>query len=155
MSEPRNQQKGSGGQKPGQQRNQAEVDKKRKRWREVGRQQEEQDKKRRESGVVPGDDKAPHSSEVWPMHAPVVLQTAHEREEITVAVRADDLLNGDTADPEQHPIAIALRRQDDVDDARVTKTETLVRRGKKWFRYNAPDKRLFNQLQKTLTAAPD
>jgi hypothetical protein len=89
------------------------------------------------------------------MHAPVVLQTAHEREEITVAVRADDLLNGDTADPEQHPIAIALRRQDDVDDARVTKTETLVRRGKKWFRYNAPDKRLFNQLQKTLTAAPD
>ena len=64
MSEPRNQQKGSGGQKPGQQRNQAEVDKKRKRWREVGRQQEEQDKKRRESGVVPGDDKAPHSSEV-------------------------------------------------------------------------------------------
>jgi hypothetical protein len=63
MSEPRNQQKGSGGQKPGQQRNQkpgqAEVDKKRKRWREVGRQQEEQDKKWRESGVVPGDDKAP------------------------------------------------------------------------------------------------
>jgi hypothetical protein len=41
------------------------------------------------------------------------------------------------------------------DDARVTKTVTLVRRGKKWFRYNAPDKRLFNQLQKTLTAAPD
>jgi hypothetical protein len=37
----------------------------------------------------------------------------------------------------------------------VTKTVTLVRRGKKWFRYNAPDKRLFNQLQKTLTAAPD
>jgi len=35
------------------------VDKKRKRWREVGRQQEEQDKKWRESGVVPGDDKAP------------------------------------------------------------------------------------------------
>jgi hypothetical protein len=65
------------------------------------------------------------------------------------------LLEGDTADPEQHPIAIALRRQNDVDDARVTKSETLVRRGKKWFRYNAPDKRLFNQLQKTLTAAPD
>src|SRR5262245_26336638 len=50
-----------------------------------------------------------------------------ESEEITVAVRADDLLEGDTADPEQHPIAIALRRQDDVDDARVTKKETLVR----------------------------
>ncbi|HMF25229.1 MAG TPA: hypothetical protein VKG24_24320 [Pseudolabrys sp.] len=73
-----------------------------------------------------------------------------EREEITVAVRADDLLEGNTADPERHPIAIALRRQDDVDDARVTKYETLVRRGKKWFRYDAPDKRLFKQLQKTL-----
>ena len=69
-----------------------------------------------------------------------------------VAVRADDLLKGDTANPKRHPIAIALRRQDDVDDARVTKNETLVRRGKKWFRYDAPDKRLFKQLQKTLTA---
>jgi len=47
-----------------------------------------------------------------------------ESEEITVAVRADDLLEGDTADPERHPIAIALRRQDDVDDALVTKNET-------------------------------
>jgi hypothetical protein len=75
-----------------------------------------------------------------------------ESEKITVAVRADDLLEGDTADPERHPIAIALRRQDDVDDARVTKSETLVRRGKQWFRYDAPDKRLFRQLQKTLTA---
>lgn len=69
-------------------------------------------------------------------------------------MRADDLLEGDTTDPERHPIAISLRRQDDVDDARVTKKETLVRRGKKWFRYDAPDKRLFKQLQKTLTA-PD
>jgi hypothetical protein len=42
--------------------------------------------------------------------------------------------------------------QDDVDDARVTKNETLVRRGEQWFRYDAPDKRLFKQLQKTLTA---
>jgi hypothetical protein len=74
-----------------------------------------------------------------------------ESEKITVAA---DLLEGDTADPERHPIAIALRRQDDVDDARVTKNETLVRRGKKWFRYDAPDKRLFRELQKTLTA-PD
>jgi hypothetical protein len=74
-----------------------------------------------------------------------------ESEEITVAVRADDLLEGDTTNPKRHPIAIALRRQDDVDDARVTKNETLVRRGKKWFRYDAPDKRLFKQLQKTLT----
>jgi hypothetical protein len=76
-----------------------------------------------------------------------------ESEEITVAVRADDLLEGDTADPERHPIAIALRRQDDDDAARVTKNETLVRRGKKWFRYDAPDKRLFKELQKTLTAS--
>jgi hypothetical protein len=74
-----------------------------------------------------------------------------ESEEITVAVRADDLLKGDTADPKRHPIAIALRRQDDVDDARATKNETLVRRGKKWFGYDAPDKRLFKELQKTLT----
>ena len=44
-----------------------------------------------------------------------------ESEVITAAVRADDLLEGDTADPERHPI-IALRRQD-VDDARVTKNE--------------------------------
>ena len=47
-----------------------------------------------------------------------------ESEEITVAVRADDLLEGDTADPERHPIAIALRRQNDVDDALVTTNET-------------------------------
>jgi hypothetical protein len=52
-------------------------------------------------------------------------------------------------------IAIALRRQNDIDDARVTKNETLVRRGKKWFRYDAPDKRLFKQLQKTLMTSPD
>jgi hypothetical protein len=76
-----------------------------------------------------------------------------ESEEITVAVRADDLLKGDTGDPERHPIALALRRQKNVDDARVTKNETLVRRGNKWFRYDAPDRRLFKQLQKTLTAS--
>ena len=76
-----------------------------------------------------------------------------ESEQITVAVRADDLLEGDTTDPERHPVAIALRRQEDVDDARVTKNETLVRRGKKWFRYDDPDQRLFKQLQKTLTSA--
>jgi hypothetical protein len=64
-----------------------------------------------------------------------------ESEEITVAVRVDDLLEGDTANPERHPIAIAVRRQDAVDDARV-----------KWFRYDAPNKRLFKKLQKTLTA---
>jgi hypothetical protein len=27
------------------------------------------------------------------------------------------------------------------------------RRGKKWFRYDAPDKQLFKQLQKTLTSS--
>ena len=52
MSEQRNQQKqqggrggqqGGGGQKPGQ-RQQAEVDKKRKRWREIGQKQEERTK---------------------------------------------------------------------------------------------------------------
>jgi len=37
----------------------------------------------------------------------------------------------------------------------VTKNETLVRRGKKWFRYDAPDKLLFNQLRKTLMTSPD
>ena len=56
-----------------------------------------------------------------------------ESEQITVAVRADDLLEGDTVNPQQHPIAIALRRQDDADEC-VTKNETLVRRGKQWFR---------------------
>jgi len=74
-----------------------------------------------------------------------------ESEKITVALRAEDLLEGDMTDPERHPIAIALRRQDDVDDARVTSNETLVRRGKQWFRYEAPDKQLFKKLQKTLT----
>ena len=77
---------------------------------------------------------------------------ADEGDEITVAVRANDLLEGDTADPKQHPIAIALRRQEDIDDARVTKRETLVRRGKKWFRYDAPDEQLFKQLRKTLAS---
>ena len=76
-----------------------------------------------------------------------------ESEEIAVAVSVDDLREGDPEDPERHPIAIALRRQDDVDDARVTNKETLVRRGKKWFRYDAPDKRRFKELQKTLTDA--
>jgi hypothetical protein len=33
-------------------------------------------------------------------------------------------------------VILAGFRQDDVDDARVTKNETLVRRGKKWFRYD-------------------
>ena len=75
-----------------------------------------------------------------------------ESEKINVAVSQDDLQAGNTKDPEQHPIAIALRRMRGVDDARVTNSETLIRRGKKWFRYDAPDKRLFEEPQKTLTA---
>jgi len=51
-------------------------------------------------------------------------------EDIQVAVRADDLIEGNMDDPEQHPIAIELRRQRDIDEARTTKNETLVRLGK-------------------------
>ena len=53
--------------------------------------------------------------------------------------------------PANCPIAAPHRH---CNDARVTKNETPVRRGKQWFRYDAPDKQLFKQLQKTLTA-PD
>ena len=66
-----------------------------------------------------------------------VIET-DESEEITVAVKPDDIQEGDEADPEQHPIAIALRRQPDIDDARVSKREVLIRRGEQWFRYGAP-----------------
>ena len=41
----------------------------------------------------------------------------------------DDLQAGDTKNPERHPIAIALRRQRGVDDARVSKREVLIKRG--------------------------
>jgi hypothetical protein len=74
-----------------------------------------------------------------------------ESEKINVAISQDDLQAGNTKDPEQHPVAIALRRMRGVDDARVTNSETLIRRGKKWFCYDAPDKRLFKELQKMLT----
>jgi hypothetical protein len=77
---------------------------------------------------------------------------ADETEKITAAVRIDDMQEGDPNDSAQHPIAIALCRQEDIDDARVTESETLVRRGKRWFRYDAPDKKLFKRLQKDLTA---
>jgi len=72
-------------------------------------------------------------------------------EDIKVAVSLDDLQAGDANDPDQHPIAIALRRSRGIDDARVTNSETLIRRGKRWFRYGAIDKQLFKELQKTLT----
>jgi hypothetical protein len=61
-----------------------------------------------------------------------------EREEITVAVKPEDMQQGDEADGEQRPIALALRRQRGIDDARVSKREVLIRRGEKWFRYGAP-----------------
>ena len=51
-----------------------------------------------------------------------------EGEDITVAVSADDLREGDTSDPEQHPIAIALRRQKGVDDARVRERDACPKR---------------------------
>ena len=63
---------------------------------------------------------------------------AAESEEITVAVSADDLEAGDAKNPERHPVAIALRRQSGVDDARVSKREVLLRRGNSWFRYDPP-----------------
>jgi len=80
---------------------------------------------------------------------------ADETEKITVAVRAGDMQDGDPNNPERHPIAIALRRQAGIDDARVSKRETLIRRGKHWFRFEPPNKRLFKELQKTLTSSPD
>jgi len=43
---------------------------------------------------------------------------ADETEEITVAVRADDMQVDDTRNPEHHPVAIALRRRRDVDDVK-------------------------------------
>jgi hypothetical protein len=61
-----------------------------------------------------------------------------EAETFTIAVKPEDIEEGDESDPEQHPIAIALRRQRGVDDARVSKREVLIRRGEKWFRYGAP-----------------
>jgi hypothetical protein len=61
-----------------------------------------------------------------------------DSEEIAVAVKPDDIQEGDEADPEQHPIALALRRQRGIDDARVSKREVLIRRGDQWFRYGAP-----------------
>jgi hypothetical protein len=61
-----------------------------------------------------------------------------EAETFTVAVKLDDMAEGDADDPTQHPIAIALRRQGGINDARVSKREVLIRRGNKWFRYGAP-----------------
>ena len=38
-----------------------------------------------------------------------------------------------------------------MSNARVTEDDTLIRRGKKWVRYDALGKQLLKQLQKTLT----
>ena len=56
-----------------------------------------------------------------------------EGEQFTIAVISDDILAGDVKDPERHPIAIALRRSRGIDDSRVTKNETLVRRASSGF----------------------
>jgi hypothetical protein len=61
-----------------------------------------------------------------------------ESEEISVAVKPEDIEEGNEKNPEQHPIAIALRRMPGIEDARVTKREVMIRRGKQWFRYGAP-----------------
>jgi len=74
---------------------------------------------------------------------------ADESNQFSVAVSAEDLQAGDPKNPERHPVAIALRRAHGIDDARVTNSETLIRRGKKWFRYDAPDKKLLKDLKKT------
>jgi len=57
---------------------------------------------------------------------------------INVEIEAEDMQEGDEADPERHPLAIALRRQRGVKDARVSKREVLIRRGDEWFRHGAP-----------------
>ena len=73
---------------------------------------------------------------------------ADETEKITVTVRLNDMLAGDPKNPERHPIAIALRRQQGVDDARVTDADPTRQ---DVVRFDAPDKGLFKELQKTLT----
>ena len=53
---------------------------------------------------------------------------ADESEEITLAVNAEGLREPDIKDA----IAKALRQQRGVHDARVSKSEVLVRRGDQW-----------------------
>jgi len=52
--------------------------------------------------------------------------------------KADDMAAAKLAEPEKHPIAVALRRQRGIADARVSRREVLIRRGKLWYRYDAP-----------------
>lgn len=51
--------------------------------------------------------------------------------------KPEDIQESDETNPGRHPIAIALRRQNGVDDARVSKREVLIRRGDHWFRYES------------------
>jgi hypothetical protein len=57
-----------------------------------------------------------------------------ESEEITIAIKADDLRERDI----EKAIAVALRQQRGIQDARISKREVLIRRGDQWFRYGAP-----------------
>jgi hypothetical protein len=57
-----------------------------------------------------------------------------ESEEITVAIKGDGLPEAEI----KNAIATALLRQSGIDDARVSKSEVLTRRGDQWFRYGAP-----------------
>jgi len=61
-----------------------------------------------------------------------------ESDQITVAIRSDDVGVVDFADPVKNPIAVALRRQRGFADARVSEREVPIRRGKLWYRYDAP-----------------
>ena len=57
-----------------------------------------------------------------------------DSEEITVAVKPDDMQEGDINDPDCHCAAAAS----DIDDERVSKGKVMIRRGDQWFRYGAP-----------------
>jgi hypothetical protein len=70
----------------------------------------------------------PTTFSIWPLEGLPVIDVP-ESEEITVAVKPDDLAEGDMDDPERYPIAIALRRRKGINDARASKREVLIRRG--------------------------
>jgi hypothetical protein len=78
----------------------------------------------------------------WPLQKqldglPIIDGPASD-EVINVVLEPEDMQEGDEADPERHPLAIALRRQPGVKDARVSKREVLIRRGDEWIRHGAP-----------------
>jgi len=73
---------------------------------------------------------------------------AHE--DIKVAIGIDDIQTGDTKDPGQHPLAIALRRTRGIDGARVIDKEMFIRRDKKRFRYGAIDKQFVQGIAKDI-----